>query len=77
MVEEFEKDERKIMADNESVIMKNEDEDRKYNVTVEKEYQKRFDELNQNLAKYDSQESDKTKELEKYDREIKSSWLKM
>ncbi len=76
MVEEFEKDERKIMADNESVKMKNEDEDRKYNVTVEKEYQKRFDELNQNLAKYDSQESDKTKELEKYDREIEEFMVK-
>ncbi|HSW61558.1 MAG TPA: hypothetical protein VLJ60_12220, partial [bacterium] len=34
MVEEFEKDERKIMADNEAVKMKNEDEDRKYNVIV-------------------------------------------
>ncbi|MGI6393739.1 MAG: hypothetical protein ACOX2F_03235 [bacterium] len=76
MVEEFDKEERKIMTSNESVKMKNEDEDRKHDVAVEQEYQKKFDELNKDLAKYDSQESDKVKELEKYDREVEEFMVK-
>ena len=76
MADEFEANERKIMADNEAVRMRNEDEDRKYNVQVEKEYQKKFDSLNQNLAKYDDQESAKERELQKYQQEIEEFMMK-
>jgi len=68
--EEFDKAGKVKDGANESVKMKNEDEDRKYLVEVEKEYQKKFDELNQRLSEFDSKESIKKEDLTKFDKEI-------
>ncbi|HDT11673.1 MAG TPA: hypothetical protein ENN58_02920, partial [bacterium] len=76
MIEDFDKAERKVDSQAMAVRMKGEDEDRKYSVQVEKEYQKKFDELNKKLAEYDSKESEMMKELEKFDREIEQFMMK-
>ncbi len=69
-MEEFDKADKAKQSDNETVKMKNEDEDRKFLVEVEKEYQKKFDELNQRLSEFDSKESIKKEDLTKFDKEI-------
>ena len=56
-----------IRGKRDEVKMKNEDEDRKYKVEVEKEYQAKFDELNKKLQDYDAQESEEREKLKKYD----------
>lgn len=68
--EEFDKGAKNKEGENEAVKMKNEDEDRKFLVEVEKEYQKKFDELNQRLSEFDSKESIKKEDLTKFDKEI-------
>ena len=65
--EKFDENEKQIMSKNEEVRMKNEDEDRKYKVEVEKEYQAKFDDLNKKLQDYDAQESEEREKLKKYD----------
>ena len=65
--EQFDENEKKIMSKNEEIKMKNEDEDRKYKVEVEKEYQAKFDDLNKKLQDYDAQESEEREKLKKYD----------
>lgn len=75
-MEKFDVEERKYSTGNEDVKMKNEDEDRKFKVQVEKEYQVKFDELNKKLQEYDQQEAEKKKSLEKYDREIEEYMTK-
>ena len=65
--EQFDEGEKKVMGSNEETKMKNEDEDRKYKVEVEKEYQAKFDELNKKLQDYDAQESEEREKLKKYD----------
>ena len=65
--EKFDENEKKQMSGNEEVKMKNEDEDRKYKVEVEKEYQAKFDELNKKLQDFDAQESAKQEDMKKYD----------
>lgn len=69
-LDEFDKSDKSKQGENESVKMKNEDEDRKFLVEVEKEYQKKFDELNQRLSEFDSKESLKKEDLAKFDKEI-------
>lgn len=65
--EKFDENEKQIMSRNEEIKMKNEDEDRKYKVEVEKEYQAKFDDLNKKLQDYDAQESEEREKLKKYD----------
>ena len=65
--EKFDENEKQIMSKNEEIRMKNEDEDRKYKVEVEKEYQAKFDDLNKKLQDYDAQESEEREKLKKYD----------
>ncbi|MBO4441413.1 hypothetical protein J5834_04770 [bacterium] len=65
--EQFDENEKKQMSGNEEVKMQNEDEDRKYKVEVEKEYQAKFDELNKKLQDFDAQESAKQEDMKKYD----------
>jgi len=65
--EQFDEGEKKVMGTNEEVRMKNEDEDRKFKVEVEKEYQAKFDDLNKKLQDYDAQESEEREKLKKYD----------
>ena len=65
--EQFDESEKKVMGSNEETKMKNEDEDRKYKVEVEKEYQAKFDELNKKLQDYDAKESEEREKLKKYD----------
>lgn len=74
--EKFEAVERTFADGNEKIKMKNEDEDRKFKVEVEKEYQAKFDELNKKLQDFDQNESEKQKELGKYDREIEEYMTK-
>ena len=65
--EQFDEGEKKVMGSNEETKMKNEDEDRKYKVEVEKEYQAKFDELNKELQDFDAKESEEREKLKKYD----------
>lgn len=74
--EKFSKSENSKMSDNEAVKMKNEDEDRKFKVTVEKEYQKKFDELNKKLQEYDQKEVEEKKKLGVFDEEIEQYLVK-
>ncbi len=75
-MDKFDAEERKYSGGNEEVKMKNEDEDRKFKVEVEKEYQVKFDELNKKLQDFDQQESEKRKDLEKYDKAIEEYMTK-
>ncbi|HNZ53485.1 MAG TPA: hypothetical protein PKN76_05020 [bacterium] len=75
-MEKFDAEEKKFSGGNEEVKMKNEDEDRKFKVQVEKEYQVKFDELNKKLQDFDQQESEKRKDLEKYDKAIEEYMTK-
>ena len=74
--DEFDKAERAKAGELEAVRMRNEDEDRKYAVEVERDYQKKFDQLNSQLAKYDTEESKKQAEISKFDREIEEYMAK-
>lgn len=74
--EAFNKAENTSMSSNEAVRMKNEDEDRKFKVQVEKEYQKKFDELNKKLQEYDRNEVEEKKKLGKFDEEIEQYLVK-
>ena len=74
--EKFNKTENSKMSDNEAVKMKNEDEDRKFKVQVEKEYQKKFDELNKKLQEFDRKEVEEKKKLGKFDEEIEQYLVK-
>ena len=74
--EKFNKSENSNMSSNEAVKMKNEDEDRKFKVQVEKEYQKKFDGLNKKLQEYDSKEVEEKKKLGKFDEEIEQYLVK-
>ncbi|HSW59599.1 MAG TPA: hypothetical protein VLJ60_02305, partial [bacterium] len=75
-IDKFDTEEKKYSGGNEEVKMKNEDEDRKYKVEIEKEYQVKFDDLNKKLQDFDQQESEKRKDLEKYDRAIEEYMTK-
>ena len=75
-MDKFDAEEKKYLGGNEEVKMKNEDEDRKFKVEVEKEYQVKFDDLNKKLQEFDQQESEKRKDLEKFDRAIEEYMTK-
>ena len=72
----FDKKERKIRNDNESKKMTFEDVDRKYQVTVEKEYQTKFDGLNKKLQEYDAKESEEKKTLGVFQKEKEDHLIK-
>ncbi len=72
---EFEQKEREYTSGNESTKMQSEDEDRKYAVEIQKEYQVAFDKLNAGLADYDRQDSEWQKKLSAYDKEIEEFML--
>lgn len=74
--EKFNKAENSNMSGNEAVKMKNEDEDRKFKVQVEKEYQTKFDELNKKLQEYDRKEVEEKKKIGKFDEEIEQYLVK-
>ena len=74
--EKFSKLENSKLSENEATKMKNEDEDRKFKVQVEKEYQKKFDELNKKLQEYDQKEVEEKKKLGIYDDEIEQYLVK-
>ncbi|MCK5809428.1 hypothetical protein KAH37_10620 [bacterium] len=76
MRDTFEAKERKVTNANEAKKMSFEDSDRKYQVTVEKEYQKKFDELNKKLQEYDSKESAEKKKLGIYNTEKEDHLIK-
>jgi hypothetical protein len=73
---EFEKSERKFTGTTEEVRLKQEDEDRKFAVEAEKEYQKKFDELNKKLRDYDEKEAERREALKVYDKEIEEFLMK-
>mgnify|MGYP001164761168 CR=1 FL=1 len=75
-MDKFDLEEKKYLGGNEEVKMKNEDEDRKFKVEVEKEYQAKFDDLNKKLQEFDQQESEKRKEMEVFDKAIEEYMTK-
>jgi len=72
----FEEAERKYSGSTEGVRLKHEDEDRKFAVEAEKEYQVKFDELNKKLREYDEREAERREALKVFDKAIEEFLMK-
>ncbi len=70
MDEAYNKDDQKILNENEKIQMGWEDEDRKFQKITDEDYQKKFDELNVKLAEWDKNESLKNDEVKKVEKEM-------